>query len=99
MDLPVGHGLGQRFDHLPAVSHGLQFGGRAQIDQKGIGLLGIFQAFTPKFVKRYANLGAEIRKAFEAYVEDVSDSRFPEAAHTYRMVDGELDRLMGQLKK
>ena len=62
-------------------------------------LLGIVQAFTPKFVKRYANLGAEIRKAFEAYVEDVSDSRFPEAAHTYRMVDGELDRLMGQLKK
>lgn len=62
-------------------------------------LLGIFQAFTPKFVKRYANLGADIRKAFEAYVADVRESRFPADAHTYKMVAGELDRLTDQLKK
>jgi 3-methyl-2-oxobutanoate hydroxymethyltransferase len=62
-------------------------------------LLGIFQAFTPKFVKKYANLGEETLKALEAYVEDVRMGRFPEAKHTYTMVEGELPKLLAALKK
>lgn len=61
-------------------------------------MLGIFQAFTPKFVKKYANLAEEITKAFEAYVEDVRKLRFPEDDHTYKMVEGELTRLMEMLE-
>ena len=61
-------------------------------------LLGIFQAFTPKFVKKYANLAEEITKAFEAYVKDVRKLRFPEDDHTYKMVEGELPRLMEMLE-
>ena len=61
-------------------------------------VLGIFQAFTPKFVKKYANLAEEITRAFEAYVEDVRKLRFPEDDHTYKMVEGELPRLMEMLK-
>ena len=61
-------------------------------------VLGIFQAFTPKFVKKYANLAEEITKAFEAYVEDVRKLRFPEDDHTYKMVEGELPRLMEMLE-
>ncbi len=61
-------------------------------------VLGIFQAFTPKFVKKYANLGADIARAFESYVQDVRGGRFPEAAHTYKMVDGEFDRLQQYLQ-
>ena len=61
-------------------------------------LLGIFQAFTPKFVKKYANLGEQTLKAFQEYVEDVRASRFPEDVHTYKMVAGELDRLQDRLK-
>lgn len=60
-------------------------------------LLGIFQAFTPKFVKRYHELGAEIEKAFGAYVEDVHAGRFPSDEHTYKMVDGELPKLKALL--
>ena len=61
-------------------------------------VLGVFQAFTPKFVKKYANLAEEITRAFEAYVEDVRKLRFPEDDHTYKMVEGELPRLMEMLK-
>jgi 3-methyl-2-oxobutanoate hydroxymethyltransferase len=62
-------------------------------------ILGIFQAFTAKFVKKYANLGGETLKALQAYAEDVRAGRFPEAQHTYNMVDGELSKLMTALKK
>jgi 3-methyl-2-oxobutanoate hydroxymethyltransferase len=62
-------------------------------------LLGIFQAFTPKFVKKYANLGEETQKALSTYADDVRAGRFPEARHTYNMVDGELPKLMAALKK
>ncbi len=61
-------------------------------------VLGIFQAFTPKFVKRYAELGQEIQKTFEAYVDDVRSSRFPQDEHTYKMVKDELPVLMEKLK-
>jgi 3-methyl-2-oxobutanoate hydroxymethyltransferase len=61
-------------------------------------VLGVFQAFTPKFVKKYANIAEEIIRAFETYVEDVRAHRFPEEQHTYSMIDGELPKLMEILK-
>ena len=62
-------------------------------------LLGIFQAFTAKFVKKYANLGEETLNALRTYADEVRTGRFPEAQHTYNMVDGELPKLMAALKK
>ncbi len=56
-------------------------------------ILGVFQAFTPKFVKKYANLGEMSLKALQAYAEDVRAERFPEAQHTYTMVEGEYSKL------
>ncbi|MBF0529599.1 MAG: 3-methyl-2-oxobutanoate hydroxymethyltransferase [Deltaproteobacteria bacterium] len=60
-------------------------------------MLGIFQAFTPKFVKRYAELGGQIRQAFSEYIEDVRADRFPGDEHTYKMVEGELPKLLAKL--
>jgi 3-methyl-2-oxobutanoate hydroxymethyltransferase len=62
-------------------------------------ILGIFQAFTAKFVKKYANLGEETLKALQAYADDVRAGRFPQPQHTYNMVEGELPKLMAALKK
>ncbi|MBL8644245.1 MAG: 3-methyl-2-oxobutanoate hydroxymethyltransferase [Rhodospirillaceae bacterium] len=45
-------------------------------------LLGLFSDFTPKFVKRYANLGADVTKAVTAYAADVRARRFPGPEHT-----------------
>ncbi len=62
-------------------------------------LLGLFEAFTPRFVKKYANLSEVIEKAFREYIDDVQTSKFPEEKHCYRMVEGELDKLEGRLKE
>lgn len=56
-------------------------------------ILGIFQAFTPKFVKRYDNLGERTLKVFTQYASEVRSGEFPAEEHTYRMMEGELDRL------
>ena len=61
-------------------------------------VLGVFQAFTPKFVKKYENLADKTLKAFTAYVKDVRSREFPQPEHTYRMVEGELPKLEKLLK-
>jgi 3-methyl-2-oxobutanoate hydroxymethyltransferase len=61
-------------------------------------MLGVFEAFTPRFVKKYANLAEEIMKAMEAYVRDVKESKFPENEHTYNMLEGEKEKLDGLIK-
>lgn len=50
-------------------------------------MLGLFQAFTPKFVKKYANVAEVMTNAFKEYVEDVKEERFPEDKHVYHIKD------------
>jgi 3-methyl-2-oxobutanoate hydroxymethyltransferase len=54
-------------------------------------LLGLYAGKSPRFVKRYADLATEAKRALEAYVEDVREGRFPEEQHTYAIPDEELD--------
>lgn len=61
-------------------------------------LLGLFDRFTPKFVKKYANFHAEMQKAFADYIEDVETRRFPAAEHTVEMDDREWDGLLKELR-
>jgi 3-methyl-2-oxobutanoate hydroxymethyltransferase len=61
-------------------------------------MLGMFQAFQPKFVKQYASLAGEITGALQKYIDDVKNRSFPAEEHCYRMVEGELDKLQAQLK-
>ena len=61
-------------------------------------MLGYFEAFTPKFVKKYANLAEVITKAFGEYIDDVRTGKVPEEKHCYRMIEGELDKLDSMLK-
>ena len=46
-------------------------------------IAGLFVDFKPKFVKRYAELGAGIAEAARAYAEDVRAGRFPGPEHTF----------------
>jgi len=46
-------------------------------------LLGLFHGHQPKFVRRYAELGAATRDAFARYVADVKARRFPADAESY----------------
>jgi len=61
-------------------------------------VLGIFQAFTPKFVKKYENLGAKTVSAFKQYAEDARGGKFPAEEHAYKMVNGELEKLKNLLE-
>jgi 3-methyl-2-oxobutanoate hydroxymethyltransferase len=62
-------------------------------------MLGYFEAFTPKFVKKYANLADMIEKAMREFGEDVKSNKFPEEKHCYRMLDGEYEKLQALLGK
>ncbi|NLE23197.1 MAG: 3-methyl-2-oxobutanoate hydroxymethyltransferase [Actinobacteria bacterium] len=55
-------------------------------------VLGTFAAFTPKFVKKYADLAAVSTAALGEYVKDVRGGAFPEEQHCYRMLEGEQER-------
>jgi 3-methyl-2-oxobutanoate hydroxymethyltransferase len=46
-------------------------------------MLGVFTDFTPKFVKRYADLGSEIEAAVKAYASDVRSRAFPADEHIF----------------
>ena len=46
-------------------------------------MLGVYTRFTPRFVRKYAELGKEMAKAFEQYREDVKSQGFPTEAESY----------------
>ena len=62
-------------------------------------ILGVFQAFTPKFVKKYGNLGQEMLRVFQEYAQDVRDGSFPGEKYVYTMLEGEMERLEDLRKK
>ena len=52
-------------------------------------MLGYYEGRAPRFVKRYADLGAVITEALERFADDVRNGAFPEQQHTYAMPDEE----------
>ena len=56
-------------------------------------MLGMYSDFTPKFVKKYANLGEVMTAAFKQYDEEVKNSAFPSAEHTYKIDDDIIEKL------
>lgn len=62
-------------------------------------VLGIFQAFTPKFVKKYENLGEKTVQAFRQYAREARNGQFPKEEHAYKMVEGELPKLKKRLSE
>jgi 3-methyl-2-oxobutanoate hydroxymethyltransferase len=46
-------------------------------------MLGLYTKFRPRFVRRYAELGAEMREAFERYAKDVRGGDFPDERESY----------------
>lgn len=60
-------------------------------------LLGLFERFTPRFVKRYANLAEEMKKAFGEYIQEVKGKTFPGTEHTVEMSEEEWECLIEKL--
>jgi 3-methyl-2-oxobutanoate hydroxymethyltransferase len=62
-------------------------------------MVGLFDRFTPKFVKRYANCWDLIGKALNDFQEDVRKGGFPAAEHSFTMKDDEYQALLQHLEK
>lgn len=56
-------------------------------------MLGMFSDFTPKFVKKYANVGEVMKDAFKGYIDEVKEGSFPEEKHTYKIDDAVIEAL------
>lgn len=64
----IGIGAGNKCDGQVLVTHDM---------------LGMFEKFQPKFVRRYAELAETMRQAFQHYVKDVKSGQFPSKDESY----------------
>jgi 3-methyl-2-oxobutanoate hydroxymethyltransferase len=56
-------------------------------------MLGLFERYTPKFVKKYVNLSPLILKAIEEFKADVLQEKFPAPIHTFSIKEEELNKI------
>ena len=56
-------------------------------------MLGFYSDFTPKFVKRYAEIGPQMENAIEDYISEVKSGAFPAAEHTFALSDAVIEKL------
>lgn len=56
-------------------------------------MLGMFSDFTPKFVKRFANVGEMMTAAFKSYIEEVDNGTFPAKEHCFTMSEDVIEKL------
>ncbi len=56
-------------------------------------MLGMFSDFTPKFVKRFADIGEVMKEAFGNYIKEVKSGTFPAEEHEYTVDDSVIEKL------
>lgn len=56
-------------------------------------MLGMFDDFTPKFVKKYECLGDKMKEAFKNYIDEVKDGSFPSEEHGFKIDDDIIEKL------
>jgi 3-methyl-2-oxobutanoate hydroxymethyltransferase len=61
-------------------------------------MIGQFQAFTPKFVKKYSNVAEVVTNAMKDYVSEVRAGSFPQDEHCYHMLEGEKEKFDKEFK-
>ncbi len=78
LDIPtIGIGAGAGCDGQVLVTHDM---------------LGLFDRFTPRFVKKYADLHGDLIQAFREYIKDVESRAFPAEEHCIEMKDEEWEK-------
>lgn len=74
----IGIGAGIHCDGQVLVSHDV---------------LGLFERFTPKFVKKYVNLSPLIYQAIEEYKKEVQEGKFPTTEHSFSIKEEEIKKI------
>ncbi len=60
-------------------------------------MLGLFEDFKPKFLKKYADIASVIREAVQEYSDEVRNGVFPDEEHSFEMLEEESGRLYGRV--
>ena len=85
LDIPtIGIGAGAGCDGQVLVTHDM---------------LGLFDRFTPRFVKKYADMHNYMQDAFRKYIEDVENRKFPAEEHCVEMKEEEWEKFLLSTKK
>jgi 3-methyl-2-oxobutanoate hydroxymethyltransferase len=58
-------------------------------------MLALYPGGSPRFVKRYADIGGAMKRAFRAYIEETESGLFPAAEHTFKIDEEILNELKG----
>jgi 3-methyl-2-oxobutanoate hydroxymethyltransferase len=82
--------------HIPTIGIGAGVGCDGQV-LVSHDLLGLFDRFTPKFVKQYADLHTAMQNAFASYLEDVQTKAFPAEEHSVDMAEEEWQALLKEV--
>lgn len=72
------------------IGAGAQCDGQVLVYQD---MIGMFSGFTPKFVKKYANIGDMMKEAFEEYNKEVKSGSFPSREHTFKISEDVIEKL------
>lgn len=56
-------------------------------------MLGLFQRYTPKFVKKYADLSSVILQAVENFKKEVIQEKFPTPQHSFTIKEEEMKKI------
>jgi 3-methyl-2-oxobutanoate hydroxymethyltransferase len=83
---------------VPTIS----YGAGVHCDGQGLvsaDMIGLFDRFTPKFAKRYAEVGATVLRVFENYCAEVRAGSFPDHAHSYHVDPAVLAELQAVASK
>jgi len=84
LDIPtIGIGAGAGCDGQILVTHDM---------------LGLFDRFTPRFVKKYADLHGDLQRAFGDYIAEIENREFPAEEHTVEMKEEEWEAFLESLK-
>ncbi len=78
--------------HIPAIGIGAGPACDGQVLVSN-DLLGLFDRFTPKFARKYADLNGIMVKAFIEFIDDVTARRFPAGEHSFHITDEEIEEL------
>jgi len=62
-------------------------------------MIGQFQAFTPKFVRKYADVAGVVTEAMKQYVHDVQTKAFPTDEHCYHIIESEREKFEALVKE
>lgn len=62
-------------------------------------MLGMYDNFTPKFVKKFSNVGEEMKKGIEGYIEEVVTEKFPKEEHNFKIDDDVISMLEDEFIK